>query len=684
MHRSPRALLRRPLVRLALLAVALGVAACEAAYVDSSPASRASGAPGGALPAVDEEIWVIARPERDGPWVDARPEPAGLFLVDGEREVPAPLDHTSVRAAITGFVASVDVEQRYRNPFGTMIEAVYRFPLPENAAVHEFVMTVGTRRIRGLIREREEARRTYLEARRQGYVASLLTQERPNVFTQRVANLEPGRAIDIEIRYLNTLSYLDGDFEFRFPMVVAPRYNPPGSSDGIAAVSRDSWGAFGPRDEVPYLRPGESTGHDVDLTVDLRAGLPLQAIDSPSHAVDVHGRTQEGAQVRLADGPVVADRDFVLRWSVADERVQAALLRDGSEAGHLALMLMPPEDLWRLPRRAIELTLVVDRSGSMKGTSLDLAAEAVESALDRLGPDDRFNVVDFANGARAFERRPVDATRRNVDRARHYVRNLEAAGGTELAGAVERALEGRRDGYGEGPFRCVAFLTDGQVGNEAEVLELLADRLGDARVFSFAVGSASNQFLAERMARFGRGAVAFLGHGDDPRRVMGAFLERVSRPALTDLQLDWGGADVADVYPRRIPDLYAGRPVIVSARFRGSLDRLRLSGWVDGRKVSIPIDLSRADGSSPALGVVWARRKLAELTDRLLIAGGDPSWNERQEIQDLALRYGLLSDYTAFLAVDSSRRVEGQQGVTTPVPVHVPHGQSYHTTVGGR
>ena len=645
----------------------------------------ASRSPCLAPPGVEEEVWIIARDEAaiddrgtDGPGT-------GCMLarrLDREEEIPVPLKHTDVVSRITGFVATVDVTQSFHNPFAEKIEAVYTFPLPSNSAVHEFVMTIGERKIRGIIREREEAEATYLEARRQGYTASLLVQERPNVFTQAVANIEPGREIDVAIRYLHTLSHHDGWFEYRFPMVVAPRYNPAGSTDGIGAVPVGSFGASEQDTEIPYLRPEQRSGHDISLAVHLETGIAAEEIHSPTHAVTVT-EAGRGARVELREFDSIPNRDFVLRYRLGGDRLRGALMTSArGNDDYFALLLVPPSDLLAQPREAIELVFVVDRSGSMSGASMELARRAVRHGLGKLGPDDTFNIISFANDADAFRRDAIPVTEANLRDGLRYMKKLDAEGGTEMIEAVRRAFPKRE---GSERRRCVAFLTDGHVGNEAKILSLLSDRLGNSRVFSFAIGSASNQYLAESMARLGRGAVAFIGLDDDPRHVIDNFLDRVTHPALADVRIDWGGLDVRDVYPSRLPDLYAGRPVVVTGRFSGDAsDRVTVEGTVAGRAHRFTLDAAWNSPDQPGIPLVWARRKLAELNDEALVHGRFEDERWREDVLALALDHGLLSDFTAFLAVDSSRRTEGDHGITVPVPVEMPQGVRYETTVGGR
>lgn len=630
----------------------------------------------------EDEIWVIAReradrPEATGPEYETPGSGAMMAQVRGEK-VPLPLRHTDVKGSVSGYIATVEVVQQFQNPFSEKIEAVYVFPLPQNAAVNEFVMVIGERRIRGIIREREEAEEIYREARRQGHVASLLTQERPNIFTQKVANIEPGKQIDVNIKYFNTLTYADGWYEFTFPMVVGPRFNPPGSVDGVGAVGRGKAGLSGQSTEVQYLRPGERSGHDISLAVEIDAGVKIEDIECSSHAIKKEMRGSQKARVQLSPLDNVPNKDFVLRYKVAGETVKSALVTHRDQrGGFFTLMLYPPDDLQRLSRAPMEMVFVLDCSGSMNGRPIAMSKEAVRRALRKLQPGDTFQVIQFSMSASKFGREPVPATPENVRRAIEYVDSLSGEGGTMMIEGIKAALDFPHDPR---RFRLVSFLTDGYIGNEAEILGEIHQRLGDSRIFSFGIGSSVNRYLLDRMAKLGRGAVAYIGPNDSGTDVVNLFYDRISHPALTDVRIDWGDLDVSRVYPRQIPDLFVGRPIIVTGRFAG---RTRTDITVAGRigetrrTLRVPVELDDAD-THPGIACVWARKRIEDLAGR---ATYDTDPDLPGEIKQTALEYCLMSAYTAFVAVDSTRTTAGDHGTTVAVPVPVPEGVRYDTTV---
>jgi Ca-activated chloride channel family protein len=545
-------------------------------------------------------------------------------------------------------------------------------------------MTVGDRKIRGIIREREEAEKIYKEARSQGYVASLLTQERPNIFTQSVANIEPGKAIDINIRYFNTLAYMDGAYEFVFPMVVGPRFNPPGQTDGIGAVAHGSAGVSGQKTEVQYLKPGTRSGHDISVNIDIDAGVKIEKIDCINHVVRHTWHGPERATVVLSDLDAIPNKDFVLRYKVAGDRVKSGLIthRD-ARGGFFTLMVFPPAELASLQRAPVELVFVLDSSGSMNGQPIAQAKRAIERGLRLMQPDDTFQLINFSNNASQLGPAPLAASRKNIQRGLDYLASLNGEGGTMMIEGIKAALDFPHDPK---RLRFVVFCTDGYIGNEAEIFGEVHNRLRDSRIFSFGVGTSVNRYLLDGLARLGRGAVAYLSLNENATPVMDTFFERISHPAMTDLVADWGGLQVTDVYPHKLHDLFVGRPMIITGRFKGTpAGTIRIKGKAS-RPVPGPVDqdaeitipVSDSESSHAGLAAVWARMKIADLSARSTYEGG----NELPgEIKNVALEFGLMSRFTSFVAVDSLSKTVGDHGTTVAVPVPMPDGVKYETTV---
>jgi len=461
------------------------------------------------VPVTNEELWVIAKPANA---VAADPNAPGTGALMAKKagqadQSPVPLKHTDVKASISGYIATVDVQQQYENNFTEKVEAIYVFPLPQNAAVNEFVMTIGDRKIRGIIRDRAEAEQIYQEARAQGYVASLLTQERPNIFTQSVANIEPGKQIDIDIKYFHTLEYNDGWYQWVFPMVVGPRFNPSSSSgDGVGAVAPGQAGSSGQRTELTYTRPEQRSGHDISLAVNIDAGVPIEQVQSVNHKVDQkHGNAIGFESVKLSADDSIPNKDFVLRYKVAGQQMKSALMIQRDErgdGGYFTLMLVPPENLKNLARQPLEMVFTLDVSGSMNGAPIDQARKAIHYSLSSMEKGDTFQIVRFASAAESMSPKPVPATPENVQAALRYVDIMQASGGTMMMEGIRESLAFPAD---PDRLRFVAFLTDGLIGNDSEILKEVHDNLGASRIFSFGVGQSTNRYLLDHMAKMGSG-----------------------------------------------------------------------------------------------------------------------------------------------------------------------------------
>ncbi|MHC4985854.1 MAG: VIT domain-containing protein, partial [Planctomycetota bacterium] len=400
----------------------------------------------------------------------ARPSPGQLKAMDAEGNTVGlcPLKHTDVQATVTGLLARVTVTQEFHNPFEDKIEAVYTFPLTASAASDDMTMTVGDRVIRGQIKEREEARQIYEEAREAGHVASLLDQERPNIFTQAVANIEPGKAVTITISYTELLDYEDGEVSFVFPMVVGPRYIPGQATgaEGTGWAEDTDQVPDASRITPPVTPEGTRTGHDISLTVHLDAGAPIGLLRSDQHATSATWRNDQrsSAVVQLANQKEIPNRDFVLVWSTATDGINDAVLTGADErGGYFLLMLQPPRRVQPdqiVPR---EIIFVLDTSGSMGGFPIETSKAIMRRTIAGLRSADRFNLVTFAGATKILWEAPRANTAANRAEATAFVNTLEGGGGTEMMTAIQIALGGEHDPE---TIRMVAFLTDGYVGND--------------------------------------------------------------------------------------------------------------------------------------------------------------------------------------------------------------------------
>ncbi len=607
--------------------------------------------------------------------------------IDGKPAAECPLKHTDVNAEISGFLARVTVMQEFLNNLPGKIEAVYVFPLPQRAAVDDMTMIIGDRTVKGKIKRREEAHAIYEQAKARGHLASLLDQERPNIFVQSVANIPAGAAVKVVISYVETLKYEEGAYEFSFPMVVGPRYipgSPVGRSGGGWAPDTDQV-PDASRITPPVARPGTRAGHDISLRVSLDAGVPVDRIASKTHEVDVQRRGRSGAEIRLRQKAVLPNKDFVLHYDVAGARMEDAVLaHHGTRGGFFTLILQPPERVTAEDVTPKELVFVLDTSGSMSGFPIEKAKEVIALALNGLYPRDTFNVITFAGDTHLFFPEPVPATTENINKAQEFLKSRRGGGGTEMLKAIRAALE---PSDSQEHVRIVCFLTDGFVGNDMAIIGEI-QKHPNARVFSFGIGSSVNRFLLDKMAEAGRGEVEYVGLNDDSSAAARRFHERVRNPLLTDITIDWQGLPVTEVYPRRIPDLFSAKPVVISGRYtqpaRGSI---RLRGKMSGRETvrTVPIVFPADAPEHDVLAALWARHKVDDLMsgDWSGIQRGNVRPEIREAITQLGLAYRLMTQFTSFVAVEETIVTEGGVPRRIEVPVEMPEGVSYEGLFGG-
>ena len=585
-----------------------------------------------------------------------------LFASDrnGRELGTCPLKTTAVKADISGFLARVNVRQEFENKFNTPIEAIYVFPLSQKGAVDQMTMTVGSRVTRGKIMRREEARQTYVAAKSEGKAAALLDQERPNIFTQSVANIMPGDSIVIEISYVETLKYEDGAYEFVFPMTVGPRYIPGGVPDAARI-----------KPPVAALR----NGSDISIEVNVNAGVPVEEVRSSSHQIEQVNRTPSESRVTLRGGRAIPNKDFILRYDVTGRRIEDAFMthRD-PRGGFFTMILQPPDKIAAEDRTPKEIVFVLDTSGSMGGFPIEKAKEAMRLSLDGLYPEDTFNLITFAGETEVLFDGPVPATQANLEKAQAFLAGRSGGGGTEMMKAIKAALDPTDS---QSHLRIVCFMTDGYVGNENEIIGEI-QRHPNARVFSFGIGSSVNRHLLDKMAEEGKGEVEYVALEDDGSKAARKFYERVRSPLLTDLSIDWNGLPVADVYPGKLTDLFSAKPVILHGRYTAAASgAIKLRGKVAGQPYerTISVNLPAADPANDVLATLWARTRVDELSAaRLNPASPEVGTAIDKQITDLGLEFGLMTNFTSFVAVDD--RVVNPNGTptTVEVPVENPEG----------
>ncbi|MFT5234941.1 MAG: Ca-activated chloride channel family protein [Shewanella sp.] len=599
--------------------------------------------------------------------------------INGEEHVNLPLN-TQVQMNVSGWINRVKVRQEFRNDTEHWLNGRYQFPLPNEAAVDHMRLQIGTQIVEGQIQEKQAAKKQFEMAKKAGKRASLVAQSTPNIFTTSVANLGPNETLVVEISYQELVAYKQGEFSLRFPMVVNPRYLSQISESSFLEDSTrttlDTIQAYFNRD-ARFSRGETSLSPKVSIKVELNAGISLDTVSSPYHKVSKIELSDSRYQIELID--TTANRDFVLNWrpqlgvepiaavfsqtgqthSPANELTRTgdvnAIKREILEDDYALLMLLPPaiqQQEVSIPR---ELILVIDTSGSMSGDSIAQAQKALLFALAGLRENDTFNVIEFNSKVGSLSTQPLPATAKNIGLAKQYVRALEANGGTEMALALNAALDAahREEESNSGRLRQVLFMTDGAVGDESALFALIKHKIGESRLFTLGIGSAPNSHFMQRAAEFGRGTFTYIGKLDEVQSKIQALLYQIERPQLTDIQLRYADNTVPDYWPAVIPDLYAEEPLLVaikmsSKRHSASPSELIVSGTIAGQYWQESVSLKEREAAL-GLDLIWARKHISALE---LSKGGVNEQRVKQQITALALNYHLVSAHTSLVAIE--------------------------------
>lgn len=590
-----------------------------------------------------------------------------FFVGNGDPAVDRlPLKSTDVDVKVAGVIADVRVTQHYRNEGTRPLEARYVFPASTRAAVYGMTMRIGERRIDAQIREKQQARAEYEAAKREGKSASLLEQQRPNVFQMNVANILPGDDIAVELRYTETLVPSDGQYRFVFPTVVGPRYN---GSPQAGSGTREPWVA------QPTLHSGEEPKASFGIRVALESPIPIKELGSPSHVLAVARPDAGHAIATLEPGKAHANRDFVLDYRLAGKAIESGVLlsRGKDENFFLALIEPPQRPAAEIVPR--EYVFIVDISGSMHGFPLETSKRLLRNLVGGLTATDSFNVLLFAGDNSVLAPASLPATPANVERAIALINRQQGGGGTELIPAMKRALALPRD---DTRARSFVLVTDGYVTVEKDAFELVRNNLGQANVFAFGIGSSVNRHLIEGLARAGQGEAFVVTRNEHADGEAERFRRYIEAPVWTHLKLKIEGFDAYDIDPPTLPDLFAARPVVVMGKWRGNAQgSITIEGHSGSGRISrsVRLDGAQASADAGALRYLWARRRIATLADTTKLGyGSDQAIVD--EVTGLGLKYNLLTDYTSFIAIDRIVRNQGGEGDSVDQPQAMPEGVS--------
>jgi len=608
-------------------------------------------------------------------------------VADGKK-INFPLLKTEMLAKVKGDLVTVTVKQTFTNPHDQPLHATYLFPLNQDAAVHRMLMEVGDERVEAKIQRIEEAKATFEQAKQQGKAASLLTQHRPNMFTQNIANLMPKLPVQVTLTYSQILPKIDGQYELVLPLVVGPRYQPAGAGVPPTPTAEvNSTTKFGQWEienlpaypEVAGLNSPDIIDKErVSITVDIEGGLPIAELGSKTHAISEEKLSENQRIIHLAEGKIIDNKDFVLRYRLGGSSTQAGLLAHQDErGGFFSVQLEPPAVPSIRDVVAREMVFVLDTSGSMDGEPIAASKQFMQHALHNLHPNDYFRIIRFSNNAEEFTAEPVPATAENIQQGLRYVEGLTADGGTEIPNAIQQAFAKPAQ---QDTLRLVVFLTDGYIGNESEVLSQIAEKIGTARIYAFGVGTSVNRFLLEEMANRGRGFARFIDPTEKADDVAIQLAGKLESPVLTDITVDWGDLQVSDISPGNIPDLFADGAVRIQGKYRQSGQHtIKVAGLVNGRKAVLPITVNlptSSDDQDNPIPVIWARSQIAEAMRQINM----PAHLRTETIADsvlkdkvtnLGLNFSLTSQWTSFVAV-SQKIVNEHPGQTEHSNIPLP------------
>lgn len=589
---------------------------------------------------------------------------APYFLIDGMDTATDsfPLKETNVSVNINGIFAETFVTQTYSNEGQDPINATYVFPASSRVTIHGMKMEIGDEIITAKIKEKEEARHDYEQAKSEGKSASLLEQQRPNVFTMDVANVMPGDIIRIELHYTEMITPTDGIYQFVFPTVAGPRYTSPSVPKSLKA---ETWIAS------PFLRLGDTPREKYNINVNLSAGVPITDLQCGSHKIDVAWDNQTSARISLSNPEEFAgNRDFILDYKLTGTEISSGLmLGTGESENFFLLMVQPPERYTpeTIPPR--EYIFILDVSGSMYGFPLDTSKELIRNLAGSLRETDRFNVILFSDSLIQMSPESVPATAENVQKAFALIDNEEGGGGTELAPALETALAIPAS---PGAARSVIAITDGYISGEREIFDIIGRNIGTTNFFSFGIGSSVNRYLIDGIAKTGLGESFVVTDPSEAAATADRFRTYIQSPVLTDVQVTYDGFDVYDIEPPTLSTLFASRPIVLFGKWKGEPSgTIHITGKTGGRDYAedIPVSAVIPLEANNIIQYLWARTRVERLTDYGITE--DLQANAKKEVTELGLRYSMMTPYTSFIAVtEKVRNTEGKStDVKQPLPI---------------
>lgn len=585
--------------------------------------------------------------------------------------------NTEISGEVNGMLANITVTQSFKNESNDWVNGRYVFPLPEGAAVDSLKIEIGERVIEGVIKEKQDAIKTFEHAKRQGKKAGLLQQHRPNLFSVAVANIGPHEEIVATITFIDTVHYENDSFSLTLPTTLTPRYIPNApiqlnteqqthlenelkTTQNVQINAGGGWANNNARvDDASNITPpqtyrvGGKTSHHFSLDLSINSGLDLQGISSSSHAITSKLDNRE-LNVSLANGLAPMNADLKLHWKpIVGTAPKAAIFQQQFQGDHFTMVMLTPPSVNASLSLPKDITFIVDSSGSMAGQSMLQAKQALLDALNYLTPSDRFNIIDFDSSFNSLYSTSQAVSSNTLSQARNMITGLHADGGTEMLGALNFALRNnnhRTTSNQQAYLRQIIFITDGSIGNERELFELISKELGDTRLFTVGIGSAPNSFFMSKAAKFGRGSYTYISDVNQVQQQMADLFTKITKPVLRDLKIDWPTS--VEQYPSRLPDLYAGEPITILLKSDTAISSANIQGSMLNTPWSQTLNISNAENTnSENLDTVWARHKVADLMDKYRTAELSKS-QVKPEVTQLGIRHQILTQFTAFVAVE--------------------------------
>lgn len=588
-----------------------------------------------------------------------------------------PLKKTSVTADIHGMIANILVVQTYANEGTNPINASYVFPASTKVTVHGMQMQIGNQIVKAQIKEKEEAKQDFEEAKSEGKSASLLSEQRSNVFSMNVANILPGDEVNIELHYTELLAPTEGTYQFVFPTVVGPRYVSPVTDD---CGNREEW------TQTPYLPEGTAPVGEYDIHVNLSAAVPITTLSSSSHKINTTWNADTNVQISLTNpSDYAGNRDFILDYKLTNEEISSGvMLNTGEKENFFMLMVQPPEryELTDIPPR--EYIFVLDTSGSMSGYPLDTAKELIKTLVSDLRETDTFNLILFSGESYQMASKSLHATQKNITRAIELIDKQEGTGGTELAPALKNAIA--LPATDENVSRNIVIITDGYIYGEQEIFEIINANLNKINFFSFGIGSSVNRYLIEGIAATGQGEPFIVTDPEQASETAKQFRTYIESPVLTDIQVEFDGFDAYDVEPAALPTLFSQKPIVLLGKWRGEAKgTIHITGKTGSGAYAqdilvtptAPSGAVMVDGET--LSYLWAQKRVERLTDYGLTKDNPAV---QKEVTQIGLAYNMLTPYTSFIAVLDTVRNTNQESKNVKQPQSLPYGVS-NFAIGG-